>query len=1400
MPYTQSNFLGMDMDTSYTARGDKKYFKLRNGRLMLDEELGVGTISNVDGNVVSFELPDTFNDLGGKGFAGDLLTVGKIVGVASIEDYVVLFCATENSPVTGDDLPPYDQRYGGSIWRFKYNPDDSISGLSGGKLVDTEHLIFYDRLHFIENNYVSVIANSESQNLKKVYFVDGLNVLRVINIIEPQWDVPLNKIEVIADAEFTQPKAHVVDGGSFFVGAVQYAYQQFDYNGSETKFSVCSNLINITKEKYDETSTSEFLGTEYVPNDLPSTKAVSVSIQNLDQRFDSVRLFRIFYNSGYGTPEISILGEFSVSEDLTFVDDGVLSIGTIDYQEFEAFGGTLFSAKDLAVSNKRLVAANIKEDFYNPDYDARAYGYIQSTHDAVVVESGNDQVGYKIRSDGSWDYYVNGSIVDSGFDWAIPENFDSVNVNPDDYKYIAGSSTKLGGTGANVSYTFDIAPPTMSGFGFILDNVNMSKDTGDVLGDFTSSPISVYGGVDGPGGVEREEHAYSSPSDTQTWDQEIDYTFQENIGYSNFASEVNSSQVVGYMPGETYRFGIVLFDKKGRKSPVKWIGDIKFPGIWDIDDGGQNFHFLSTPYVDPVTGAIDPLYGRILYIKFEVNNLPDTVESYQIVRVKRLEKDKTILTAGYITPTFKWGQQFGEDTDDYEWFRPTGTIMRYVLDDDDHDSSGNYNYSTGASGTVYYGERVDYQVEGTNHVMDIYNETLVNFWSPELSFGNDFSFDNARLVIYGKASRQYSQEQSIKYGQDAQGDPDLPYPYITMYKTRYIEPLTGTASYIKLPIDEYRTFKSNPSDTKYEVGGIWYRHVTETYLNNNGVSGNSRRVTGWAGSGAVLNLGENVKDSLAASDIDQYTLLFAFIERDVGVQYSGNTFETRKYNAYIPASNLYKSTDTIANTFGGDVYINMFEHLRIFNNKPDNEISTRKDGTGGDTWSITKAMVNTVVVPSISTINVDWRSDKAYTKNESEYRGAVREDKGVYLDQDGYTAMDTVANLINWTYQRYNDSHQYFEEPLFIDELITDLNHRLIASDTKYDGEPSDSWLKFKVNNVIDVDGTKGPITALDAFSDVIYFFQTEGIGLTRIDERALVNDTEGVSLVLGTGDVFAKPQYLSTNSGVKDIRSVSKGRTGIYFYDYINRTISTVTSNGIRDLAKSKGIKSYIKNNVDKYIETIPDTNWYRNGAVLGYDQTTATMFFTFINQSNEDFTITYSEEAQAFISFMDFIPKNYLQVNKRFLTIPNDEAIDHFGYLHNIGNKGEFYDRTYETILTILVTGTPSYTKVFDALEYTHDADEAINSGIPPNLTDTFSSIRVYNNFLDTGVKAFNPRFRFRTWRAKLPRHEEDNKKFRITGRYAKIELHFDNSNNNPLYLQPMLTFWRPIAFVEH
>jgi hypothetical protein len=94
---------------------------------------------------------------------------------------------------------------------------------------------------------------------------------------------------------------------------------------------------------------------------------------------------------------------------------------------------------------------------------------------------------------------------------------------------------------------------------------------------------------------------------------------------------------------ELYRFGIILYDKDGNASNVKWIADIRTPSMtWR---GCEAFISHGKMY-DEKYGRFDSidLSVRPLGISFTVKNLPEDCVGYEIVRCNRNVEDIATIT------------------------------------------------------------------------------------------------------------------------------------------------------------------------------------------------------------------------------------------------------------------------------------------------------------------------------------------------------------------------------------------------------------------------------------------------------------------------------------------------------------------------------------------------------------------------------------------------------------------------------------------------------------------------------------------------------------------------------------------------------------------------------------
>jgi hypothetical protein len=322
---------------------------------------------------------------------------------------------------------------------------------------------------------------------------------------------------MIPSVDISQPQVTaVVNGGLYKSGMVYYAYQLYDKSGAETIISPVSNGVSLVESPAGLNDTGKYLGS---PVDQMTGKAVRVKIPLIDNDFDRIRLYSIFYDQAEGSPVINIVADKRTrqADSLEFIDDGYSYVGTLTLQELRDYNRFLFSCKDIALKDNRLICANLLESRFDIDYDARAY-----------------------RHDSSGNFSYDGNVVagsEANYN-AVDEFADCDAGTYATYKYDA--SGDVGGEGVNIKYTFD--------------NVLLSMDK------YTDSIFQCAAG-----------------KTFQEWSSDLDSSFVDNEYFTNYASPINASQLVGYKRGETYRFGIVFMDSMGRVSPAKWIGDIKMP-------------------------------------------------------------------------------------------------------------------------------------------------------------------------------------------------------------------------------------------------------------------------------------------------------------------------------------------------------------------------------------------------------------------------------------------------------------------------------------------------------------------------------------------------------------------------------------------------------------------------------------------------------------------------------------------------------------------------------------------------------------------------------------------------------------------------------------------------------
>ena len=115
---------------------------------------------------------------------------------------------------------------------------------------------------------------------------------------------------------------------------------------------------------------------------------------------------------------------------------------------------------------------------------------------------------------------------------------------------------------------------------------------------------------------------------------------------------------------------------------------------------------------------------------------------------------------------------------------------------------------------------------------------------------------------------------------------------------------------------------------------------------------------------------------------------------------------------------------------------------------------------------------------------------------------------------------------------------------------------------------------------------------------------------------------------------------------------------------------------------------------------------------------------------------------------------------------------------YIHDEGNKGQFYGTLYDSSVELMIAPPGNHTKVFNNIEF----NSQVYNTFGDNLTDvTIDKARFFNEYQDSQIIDFIPNLnikrRMRTWRLQIPR-DTDNRNSRMRNPYMSTRFSFENT----------------------
>ena len=447
-------FGGMTQDITKSKHPREYYYDAEHIRILATDTQSTGSVTNEKGNALVITIPDITININNKtivlsnnpagafnyssneiteqitaGLLPTSSTTQKIIGTTPTRDGIIIF--------TSDDLGM------DCIWE--------VNNILGNNYL--LNLLYVRNLNFSINNPIQSIFNYENDIIQKIYWVDGVNQLRFLNTrhsiengdLEELIDIDSNTINFVGNFDLTQPTIDdITSGGNHTSGMIQYAYNLYRLNASQTTISPLTDLVPLGK--------GENLGGGEINEIVGATPIIRIS--NIDPEYTHIKVYAIKYTSYNQIPQVSLIAnrEIGDTNEIVYFDDGSI-IQNLTIEEFLFLGSNPIIPRHIASKDNILFSANITENNFDIDLDCRAYSYIISSNTSYILNnvsaiSGTLPIPNAIPTVGG-DYLQ----VPTNFD--VPEKHDAVNPNYDSYRFQKNSSIQ-GGTGKYIKYS--IAP------------------------------------------------------------------------------------------------------------------------------------------------------------------------------------------------------------------------------------------------------------------------------------------------------------------------------------------------------------------------------------------------------------------------------------------------------------------------------------------------------------------------------------------------------------------------------------------------------------------------------------------------------------------------------------------------------------------------------------------------------------------------------------------------------------------------------------------------------------------------------------------------------------------------------------------------------------------------------
>ena len=1363
------SFTGMQRDMAHSKQPSSFLYDAHNIRLTARGEDTLLTITNERG-------PEEMG----------ISITGTYLGHCLLGNYLVVFSTTSKS----DDTT---EKKGASYIKILGTPkntsmevaetsDEGPDYISLIDLAKGELSVLYNgHLNFSTEYPIETIASFENASIQKVYWVDGRNQPRIINIkgtilegVDSQFDF----VRELALKEKVIIEKQLGAAGSFSPGVIQYAFTYYTKYGQESNIFYTSPLLYISHK--DRGGSPE----DKVDN------AFNITVSDLDFNFDYLRIYSIQRTSLNGTPIVKRVQDIYIRElenssktKVSFIDTGLVGdsidptellfkggesviASTIEQKDNTLFLGSLkmerpFLTEELKDSIKKdlTLGTSTRTLKLNPNSNSVGYDY---TNQLTVKDKNNTGStscgGFKFG-----DYYRCGvQFQYKNGKWSDPIWHSDIQIDT------KPNITKEELTLPTIKGTLDEETVTS------LRNLGYKKVRAVVVFPEAQDRVVICQGVTCPTlytkthrDIDEDLYAQSSWFFRPAYGESVTQINQGYLTASGSASP-RSDNTLKYQ-------GIILPETQEDNSiKLKWdpdfIRQIEIQGGFNEDN------------------------------QFKVDNECVTLHSPDIEFGNLADKnfiEVSYRQVGYV--------DFTKTFSDINIQTETPTI---------DNRAGGFQHKSfiheGTSGIISGLFYDDFIVDDSNEELVPYEREkaavkwVVYPWNKSGSLNNDINRPSSKGIQSALLKKKVI--SNLRYAESIFSDPskdttlenepqifDSNELAIVKLEDGYYQ---GNIDTILLPDynvgmlfacdANYRTNKDGEFEyfvdksTKFNSINWWQTFnaaaleevIGEGAYNKKGLWLYNKSLYGW----------QSKVDDIG----DKYDLLNR--KEGVRVKYKSSPhmiiqgFEASKspdYNeSILPIVEIIRRGDEEDSyhrdtMFGGTSEDALKAHTWIPCGEPvylepnDEEANTVFEYSYGDTyyqrWDCLKTYpfttedVNQIVEIGSFMLETRTNIDGRYDRN----RGQLN---NLNMTPRNFNLINPVYSQINnfFTYRILDDD--YYKINYFPNQ-VTWTKEKQLGSDV-------DLWTNVTLASVHDMDGSKGSVTSINMWKDTLYCFQDTGISAILFNSRVQIPASDGVPIEISNSYKVDGHRYISDGIGCINKWTISNTPSGLYFIDSKNNHLCHI-GEGLQDITTMHNMTSWFNNIKDNEIAYTLHDN-------INND------LYLFTNKE----ALCYSEILSQFTSFMSYDKVMLLESNNGNIFSMREGKL----YRMFEGDYNTFFGDLKGWDLTFISNGVDNnemdFDKIFSTIDYRMDMF-SVNAYASD---ESLSYIKATNEYQDTGEvplsrlktehplsynhKDANLQKKFRIWRIQIPRNK--NSLDRIRNPWCKIKLG-NNGNNN-------------------